>query len=68
MQIICRQNCRVPMCEPVCPISSITVKTNTVYVDEKKCIGCGLCRNSCTFFSFDQSMKEKTLKWLMGKG
>ncbi len=43
MQIICKQNCRVPMCVHTCPIGAIILTTNTIYVDEKKCIGCGLC-------------------------
>ena len=68
MQIICKQNCRVPLCIHSCPIDAIIPAINTIYVDEKRCIGCGLCKVNCLFFSFDQALKEKTVRWLMGKG
>jgi len=56
------------MCIHSCPIGAITLSTNTIYVDEKRCLGCGLCKVTCLYFSFDQALKDKTLRWLMGKG
>jgi Fe-S-cluster-containing hydrogenase component 2 len=67
MNVICRQNCRVPYCEAVCPSGAITIHTNTVYVESDECVGCGICRRACSAFSYDKALEEKSLDWLMGR-
>ena len=67
MNVVCRQNCRVPYCEAVCPCGAITVNMHTVYVDSDACIGCDICRRACTAFSFDRTLEKKSRLWLMGK-
>jgi protein NrfC len=47
----CRQ-CVEPKCVEVCPKKAITVDAahgNVRQVDEKKCIGCGMCVQACPF-------------------
>jgi Fe-S-cluster-containing hydrogenase component 2 len=67
MSVVCRQNCRVPYCEAVCPSGAITAHTNTVYVESDDCLGCDICRRACTAFSFDRTLEKKSRLWLMGK-
>ncbi len=67
INVICKQNCREPYCEPVCPVGALLVRSKTVYVDSDKCHGCGLCRKSCVTWSVDKALGEKTLDWMMGR-
>lgn len=67
VSIICRQNCRVPYCEPVCPTGALLVQMKTVYVDSDKCIGCGMCRITCSTWSLDKALLEKSVEELMGR-
>lgn len=48
--IVCRQ-CSVPKCAEKCPTDAIMRNENTglVSVVEEKCIGCGVCIESCPF-------------------
>ena len=46
--VVCRQ-CRNPPCAKNCPVNAIEDRGNIVYVDEKKCIGCGVCVQECPF-------------------
>lgn len=51
------------MCGAVCPTGAITISLNKdgfyrPYIDDAKCIDCGLCVKSC--YKFDGSIKETT--------
>lgn len=67
VNVICRQNCRVPYCEAVCPSGAISIHADTVYVESDECVGCGICRRTCTAFSYDKALAEKSRDWLMGR-
>jgi len=67
MKMVCRHGCRVPYCQPVCPMGSITVRTRTVYVECDTCIGCGTCRYVCGTLGYEKGLEKKPLDWLMGK-
>lgn len=48
MPIQCR-HCEDAPCTKVCPVRAITVKDNSVQLNESVCIGCKLCGLACAF-------------------
>jgi Fe-S-cluster-containing dehydrogenase component len=47
--VVCRA-CREPPCAKVCPVDALKVrKGGGVILEASKCIGCGFCRNACTY-------------------
>lgn len=48
--MVCQQ-CDIPICEIVCPVSAVKRDTDTqaVIIDEKLCVGCRLCVQFCPF-------------------
>ncbi len=48
LPIVCKQ-CESPVCIDVCKPKALTREDGVVYLDEKKCIGCGRCVKSCPF-------------------
>jgi carbon-monoxide dehydrogenase iron sulfur subunit len=49
LPIVC-QHCASAPCKEVCPVEAIYhLEDGTVYLDEEKCIGCGLCPMACPF-------------------
>ena len=43
-------HCDDPICVEVCPTTAMTIRADgTVYVDEKKCVGCRYCEWSCPY-------------------
>ena len=34
-------------CAKACPKQAITVENNLAYIDQEKCVGCGLCAKEC---------------------
>jgi len=49
MPILCLQ-CQKPPCADICPVGAININENgVVIIDEKECIGCGLCVEACPF-------------------
>ena len=46
--IIC-QHCTVAPCMDVCPVDAIESRGEIIYLDESRCIGCGLCAIACPF-------------------
>ena len=67
LKMVCRQGCRVPFCQPVCPTGAIIVQTQTVYVESDDCIECGTCRYMCRSLGFDHGLERKLLEWLGSK-
>ncbi|MEM3714440.1 MAG: 4Fe-4S dicluster domain-containing protein [Nitrososphaeria archaeon] len=57
---ICVQ-CYSPSCYIVCPVKAVKIdeKTGARYIDEKICIGCGLCSNVCPLMPSQQVIKFK---------
>ena len=66
LNVICKQNCKVCFCEPICAMKAIVSQQGTIYVETEKCIGCGACRTACMAWSLDKALKEKTVDWLRG--
>ncbi len=49
LPIVC-QHCASAPCKEVCPVEAIyMLDDGTVYLEEEKCIGCGLCPMACPF-------------------
>lgn len=44
----CR-NCLIHSCQQVCPRGAISIVQNQAYIDQNKCVECGLCKDSCRF-------------------
>lgn len=44
----CR-NCLIHSCQQVCPRGAISIVQNQAYIDQNKCVECGLCKKSCRF-------------------
>ena len=59
---VCRA-CNEPPCAAVCPVNALTKRNGGgVLLDEKKCIGCGNCKNACilgTVFWNDRTNKPQ---------
>lgn len=70
-QDTCRQCAHPVPCANACPQGAIHVdpKTGAHYVDEDKCIGCGLCQKACPrdMMSFDRE-KQKASKCFLCDG
>ena len=70
-QDTCRQCAHPVPCANACPQGAIRVdpKTGARYVDEDKCIGCGLCQKACPWdmMSFDRE-KQKASKCFLCDG
>ena len=43
------QNCLEHPCMNICPKQAITVRDGAAWVDEEKCVKCGLCVNVCEY-------------------
>lgn len=50
--IQCRQ-CEDAPCANVCPVKAITITSDHVHVDEKKCVGCKTCVVACPVGAID---------------
>jgi carbon-monoxide dehydrogenase iron sulfur subunit len=48
LPIVC-QHCSSAPCMQVCPVNAIEFRGDVVYLDDEKCIGCGLCALACPF-------------------
>ncbi|AEH06909.1 4Fe-4S dicluster domain-containing protein [Methanothermococcus okinawensis] len=48
LPVVC-QHCASAPCKEVCPVEAIENKDGVIYLDESKCIGCGLCAMACPF-------------------
>lgn len=44
----CR-NCLVHSCQMSCPRGAISVVQNQAYIDQNRCVECGLCKKSCRY-------------------
>ena len=44
--IICHQ-CEEPACQKACPKNAFYERDGVLIIDEKKCVGCGLCVDVC---------------------
>ncbi|WP_289422462.1 4Fe-4S binding protein, partial [Thomasclavelia cocleata] len=43
------QACLAHPCMEICPKNAISFKDGKAYIDQDKCIKCGLCKNSCPY-------------------
>lgn len=43
------QNCLEHPCVEVCPKKAISIKNGRSFIDQEKCIKCGLCTNACEY-------------------
>ena len=43
------QNCLEHPCVEVCPKQAVSIKDGRSYIDESKCIKCGMCINACEY-------------------
>ena len=41
------QGCLAHPCREICPKGAITFKDKKAYIDQEKCVGCGLCAKEC---------------------
>ncbi len=44
----CR-NCLVHACQQSCPRGAISIVQNQAYIDQNRCVECGLCKKSCRY-------------------
>ena len=44
----CR-NCLVHSCQTSCPRGAISIVQNQAYIDQNRCVECGLCKKSCRY-------------------
>ncbi|WP_456471854.1 4Fe-4S dicluster domain-containing protein [Methanocaldococcus sp.] len=65
LPIVC-QHCRKAPCKEVCPVEAIEFKDDFVYLDEEKCIGCGLCALACPFGAI--TMQDVAYKCILCNG
>lgn len=50
------QACLAHPCIEICPKNAISFKNGKAYIDQDKCIKCGLCKNNCPY---DAILKKK---------
>ncbi|MFZ7102260.1 MAG: 4Fe-4S dicluster domain-containing protein [Peptococcaceae bacterium] len=43
------QNCLAHACQNACPRDAITIVQKQAYIDQNKCVECGLCKKSCPY-------------------
>ena len=43
------QNCLEHPCVEVCPKKAISIKNGRSFIDEEKCVRCGMCINACSY-------------------
>jgi Fe-S-cluster-containing hydrogenase component 2 len=57
---VCVQ-CYSPGCYTICPVKAVKIdgRTGATYIDEKICIGCGLCMKACPLMPKQQVIKFK---------
>lgn len=59
-------------CIKKCPVNAITIKENSIYIDEESCLGCGLCASNCTkksiLFSLKNPLKNKIEDYFIDGG
>ena len=61
---ICVQHCPAPFCLAACPARAIVSVSSedgsrVIYLDTKKCNGCGICRVACMTWSRDKALERK---------
>ncbi len=61
LPIICK-HCENPVCISVCKPKALIRENGVVYLDEKKCIGCGRCATSCPFSAIFIDEEPRPLK------
>lgn len=49
-------------CIQACPVEALTIQDEMLLVDEKKCLGCGLCVTACPEGALQMVMREKPPK------
>ncbi|WP_421077135.1 4Fe-4S dicluster domain-containing protein [Methanothermococcus sp. Ax23] len=54
LPVVC-QHCASAPCKEVCPVEAIENKDGVIYLEESKCIGCGLCAMACPFGAISMS-------------
>lgn len=59
--IQCRQ-CEDAPCAKVCPVKAITIASDHVHIDEKKCVGCKTCVVACPVGAMDMVTEFKNGK------
>ena len=60
--VTCNQ-CRDPECASVCPVHAIKRADSVVYIDNERCVGCGLCTLACPYGGiYYDPIKEKVFK------
>lgn len=43
------QNCLEHPCVEVCPKKAVSIKNGRSFIDEEKCVKCGMCMNACSY-------------------
>lgn len=43
------QNCLEHPCVEVCPKKAVSIKNSRSFIDEEKCVKCGMCINACSY-------------------
>ncbi len=43
------QNCLEHPCVEVCPKKAVSIKNGRSFIDEEKCVKCGMCINACSY-------------------
>lgn len=49
-------------CIQACPVEALSIQNEMLVVDEKKCLGCGLCVTTCSEGALQMIMREKPPK------
>ena len=51
------QGCLAHPCREVCPKGAITFKDKKAYIDQEKCIHCGMCFNTCPYHAIQHHVR-----------
>ena len=51
------QGCLAHPCREICPKGAITFKDKKAYIDQEKCIHCGMCFNACPYHAIQHHVR-----------
>ena len=51
------QGCLAHPCREICPKGAITFKDKKAYIDQEKCVHCGMCFNTCPYHAIQHHVR-----------
>ena len=51
------QGCLAHPCREICPKGAITFKDKKAYIDQEKCVHCGMCFNACPYHAIQHHVR-----------